>query len=117
MVIISFRNGTDWYKANWVFRQLSEGVAELFPGDAEVNLAMERAQAFGALCLDKLEVELASRIVRAIGAAVEQTLEGKIQGWKTIVPGNMDLQRQYLESMTELLGLLRKQLVSGEGQS
>ena len=52
MVIIQFKNGTDWYKANWVFRQLRADVAEAFPDDLELTTEMEKAEAFRMLSLD-----------------------------------------------------------------
>ena len=41
-VIIVFPDGTDWFKANWVFRQLAQDVSDHYSSDAEVCKAVER---------------------------------------------------------------------------
>ena len=40
-VIIVFPDGTDWFKANWVFRQLAHDVSDRYSSDAEVCNTMD----------------------------------------------------------------------------
>jgi hypothetical protein len=42
-VIIVFPDGRDWFKANWVFRQLAQDVSDRYSSDAEVCKAVEVA--------------------------------------------------------------------------
>jgi len=39
MVIIKFQDGTDWFKANWVFRQFTEDIVATFPNDTALTAA------------------------------------------------------------------------------
>jgi hypothetical protein len=109
MVIICLPNGTEWFNSNWVFRQLHADVVERFPDDAELHLEMEKAGAFGLLSLDSIEPVLASRILRAMRTVAEETVRGQIAGWLRGKPDDQEGQRTYLESMTELLELMRRQ--------
>jgi len=109
MVIIKFKDGTDWFKANWVFRQLAEDTMAAFPNDNALGLVLEKAQAFGALFLDSMEANAATSTLEALRKVAEETIQGKIQGWKGKRPEDKEGQQMYLESITELLGFLRKQ--------
>ena len=42
-VIIVFPNGTDWFRANWVFRQLAGDVSVHYRNDDSVCKALESA--------------------------------------------------------------------------
>lgn len=103
MVIIRFRNGADWYKANWVFRQLIADVIDIFPDDAALKHELEKAEAFGSLPLDRRDETVATRIIDAIKTVAQLTVEGKISGWKKSKPDDHEGQRMYLEAMSELL--------------
>jgi hypothetical protein len=109
MVIIVFRDGTDWSKANWVFRQLIDDIAETFPDDVELRRTMERARGLGGLFLDSMEQALASGIMRAIRTVAERTVDGRIQGWRRARPDDKEGQRMYLEAMSEILDIIRRQ--------
>src|SRR5262245_59828944 len=109
MVIIVFRDGTDWSEANWVFRQLIDDIAETFPDDVELRRTMEQARGLGGLFLDSMEQALASRIMRAIRTVAERTVDGRIQGWRRARPDDQEGQRMYLESMSELSDIIRRQ--------
>jgi hypothetical protein len=106
MVIITFQIGADWFKANWVFRQLAEDVSMKFPKNREVNSAMERAQWYGCLALDDMEKALASRVIEAIQQVAEETMQGKITGWIGRDGKDANGHRMYVESMKELLDLI-----------
>jgi hypothetical protein len=110
MVIIKFPNGNCWSKANWVFRQLSEDVIGNLPDDSELKLVMEKALAFRMLALNSMENEVRSKSLCAIRTIVEKTLEGKIAGWKESRPDDIEGHRMYIESITELLGLIKEQM-------
>lgn len=105
-VIIVFPNGTDWFKANWVFRQLAEDVSKSYPLDTEVNAEMEKAQAIGALFLNEMEKSLVSKVTDSLRTVAQDTLDGKIDGWRAEDECG---HRMYLESLTELLNLLQQQ--------
>ncbi len=109
MVIINFRGGGDWYNPNWVFRQLCADIREVSPGDVELHHELEKAGAFGLLPLDSLELALASRILRALRTVAEKTVDGRIPGWRKARPDDIDGQRMYLEAVSELLAITRRQ--------
>jgi len=109
MVIISFPNGTDWFKANWVFRQITEDVVAMFPDDAELKLLMEQAGALGGLSLESMKADLASRISRALRKVAESTIQGRTLGWRGTKPEDLDGHRMYLEAISELLSLINQQ--------
>jgi hypothetical protein len=113
MVIVKLRDGKDWYRANWIFRQLAQDVMATFSRDKDLALEMEKAQAFGALYLDSMEEERARKIFCAIKEVVAQTLEGKIQGWKGTKPSDVEGHRMYAESISDLMKLLKKEESGG----
>ncbi len=49
MFIIKFPDGTDRFKANWVFKQFAEHKTATFPNDAGLKQLLEKAQALGGL--------------------------------------------------------------------
>jgi hypothetical protein len=109
MVIISFPNGRDWYKANWVFRKLQKDIGESYPKDRELNREMEKASAFGALALASIEHKFGRHIVAAMKTVAAATVQGKLPGWAGEKPNDEDGQRMYLEAMTELLEIIEQQ--------
>jgi hypothetical protein len=109
MVVIHFEDGSEWFKANWVFRQFLEDVADASPEDAELRFSMEQADALGGLFLDSLEPLLASKLLRAMKAVAEGTIGGRIQGWSRTKPHDEDGQRMYLEALAELLAVIKRQ--------
>ena len=116
MVIITLRNGDDWYKANWVFRQLAEDVVETYPQDVELKFLMEQAEAVGGLSLDSMEEDRASKTLQAIRKVAEETIKGRIPGWKRKRPDDEAGQRMYLKSLAELLELIGKDVGTSDGE-
>ena len=109
MVIISFADGSDWFKANWVFRQLVYDVSQSYPEDDELINKLEQAQSLGALFPDSLkEGGLGSRILQALKKASEETLRGNetTEDMKNADPGGLQM---YREAIAELLAVLNKQ--------
>jgi hypothetical protein len=90
------------------FRPLAEDVCWAHAADAEICERMERAQDYGCLALADLEKRLCSRIVEALQSAAENTLQGRIEDWR---PHDENGRRQYLQTLTELLDLIKQQAV------
>src|SRR5262245_32436271 len=109
MIVIKFPSGTDWFKANWIFRQLAADVIASFPNDQALRLVMEKAQAFGGPFLDSMQAGAATSALEAIKKAAEETVQGKIQGWERTKPEDKDGQRMYRESIEELLNLIENE--------
>ena len=109
MVILKFQNGADWFKANWVFRQLADDMNMRFPDNEELKHTLEKAQAFGFLGLDSQNPD-AVTLPMSIKTTVEETINGKIMGWKRTHPEDEEGQQMYMQAMTELL----EQLSTGE---
>lgn len=109
MVIIVFPDGTDWYRPNWIFRQLAEDTMRAFPQDDALRLNLEVGQSHGALFLNRMEPDVANATIKAIKWVVEETVQDRIQGWKQARPEDKDGHRMYAESMEELLNILRQQ--------
>jgi predicted RNA-binding Zn ribbon-like protein len=110
MVIIRLVNGDEWYKSNWVFRQLAEDVAARFPDETDLRTLLDRAEALGMLRLDSLDKAAASQTLRAIDEVANETLRGKIQGWKRNKPEDVQGQRDYLAALCELRELIGKSI-------
>jgi hypothetical protein len=108
MFILQFQNGTDWFKANWIFRQFAEDIMAAFPEDTALRLLLEKAQAFGGLRLDSLEEEAVTSMLQAMRHVAENSIQGSIPGWKRTRPEDKDGQQMYLKSISELLDLLKK---------
>lgn len=106
MIIIKFKDGTDWFKANWIFKQLAEDVIAIFPNDRNLRSVMERAQAVGGVFFDSMEADVAAATVKAIKKVAEDTVQGRIQGWSATRPEDKDGQRMYFDSINELLRIL-----------
>src|SRR5258708_40084127 len=109
MVIISFPNGTDWYKPSWMSRQLQRDVVEMFPDQTDVNFEMEKGEAIGTLFLGSLEKTLAAKMLSALEAVVDATVDGRIEGWRKEKPNDLEGQRIYLEVLRELSSLIKEQ--------
>ncbi len=107
MVLIRFSDGNEWFKANWVFRQLGADLAARFAGDLDLKTLIERAEAFGTLDLGSSESGLAARATKALLEVATATLRGEIQGWKGTKPEDEDGQRLYLSALGELCELIQ----------
>ena len=106
MVIIKFPDGADWYKANWVFRQFANDILAVSSDDAELQFAFKEASAIGALFLDRMEVALQGRAIRVMKEVAQQTLSGKIAGWKAAQSSEKSPEQMYSSSIAELLEML-----------
>ncbi len=98
-VIILFPNGTEWFKANWVFRQLAHDVFNRYSKDAELCKALEVAEALGALDLKEIDDGLRRRVMAALSAVAMDTINGTIAGWR---PHDMKEHALYCEAVSEL---------------
>jgi hypothetical protein len=109
MVIVQFPNGTDWFRANWVFRQLAADTIAEFPGDEALAFALKRAEAVGALFLNSLDEATAAKLLTALEKVARDTLSRAVEGWIASRPDDAKGQEMYLESMAELLELIDRQ--------
>jgi acetyl-CoA acetyltransferase len=109
MVIITFPDGSDWFKANWAFRQLAHDTSTVFPDDATVFDLMEKGEAFGHLALDAMDPDCSDRVMRALMVVGQEITNGDLPGWLGTHPGDADGQRMYLEAVRELLEALGRQ--------
>lgn len=107
MVIICFPDGRDWFNPNWVYRQLSADVAATYPDDADLQRIFLHGQYNHGLLLDRLKPEEASKIMEVLKTVAQAALDGKTPGWLSEHPEDLDGQRMYLESMSELLEAMR----------
>jgi hypothetical protein len=105
-VIIVFPDGPDWFKANWVFRQLARDVSHRYGSDAEVCKAVEGAEAVGALDLKKMNDGLRRRLMEALTAVAMDTIKGTIAGWR---PHDAKEHALYCEAISELAKRLEGQ--------
>ncbi len=103
MVIVT-RHGKDWFKANWVYRQLAADVAARFSEDLEVASAVDRGLSFGALFPDELEPVLASRVVSAMRVVARETVTGALSSRK----GALDESAHgtYVSAIEDLLSVI-----------
>jgi hypothetical protein len=105
-VIIVFPDGTDWFKANWVFRQLAQDVSDRSSSDAEVCKAVEAAEALSALDLKKMNDGLRRRVMEALATVAMGTIKGTIAGWR---PNDAKEHALYCEAVSELAKCLAGQ--------
>lgn len=105
-VIIVFPDGTDWFKANWVFRQLAQDVSQRYGPDAEVCKAVEAAEGVGALDLKKMNGGLRRRVMEALTTVAMDTIQGTIAGWR---PNDAKDHALYCEAVSELAKCLAGQ--------
>ena len=98
-VVIVLPNGTDWFKANWVFRQLAQDVSSRYQTLADVCKALELAQAVGSLDLKGMDEKLCSNVMEAIKTVAEETISGAIDGWRPHDPRD---HAMYCEALGEL---------------
>jgi hypothetical protein len=107
MVIIHFVDGSEWYKANWVFRQLAGDLVAHCPDDADLKITLERAEALGLLKFDYLGNDLAARLKTAMLEVATATQAGTILGWKGSRPNDKQGHDDYLEALKELAEMIR----------
>ncbi len=103
MVIVTFQNGSDWYKTNWVFRQFSQDAIARFPEQCELRDTLEMAQACGMLKLASNEGPVIATVQKLKVVATE-TISGAIKGWAGTQPEDIDGQRLYLGAIRETFG-------------
>jgi hypothetical protein len=105
-VIILLPNGTDWFKANWVFRQLAEDVSNRYRNDDGVCKTLELAQAFGSLDMEIMDEGLRCKVMHAVKTVAEETVSGTIEGWR---PDDRRGHAMYCEALSELAKLIEQQ--------
>ena len=109
-VIILLPNGKDWFKANWVFRQLAEDVSNRYRNDDGVCKTLELAQAFGSLDMEIMDEGLRRKVMHAVKTVAEETVSGTIEGWR---PDDKRAHAMYCEAMSELAKLIEQQQMRG----
>jgi hypothetical protein len=107
-VIVKFSDGSDWFRANWFFRQLRADITKLFPTDIELHSVLEIGQAFGLFDIAEQKPEVAERTLHAMKAAARATIQGQLKGVLEQRPNDVEGERMYLESMRELLERIDK---------
>jgi len=105
-VSIVFPNGTEWFKANWVFRQIVEDVSARYQNDEGIRTALELAQTLGSLDLKQMDGHLRHIVMQAISTIAEETASGTIKGWR---PDDQREHAMYCEALSELAQLIRQQ--------
>jgi hypothetical protein len=105
-VIIVLPNGTDWVKANWVFRQLAQDVFNRYGNDAELCKALEEAEALGGFDLNKMGDDLRRRAMGALKAVALDTISGAVPGWR---PHDPREHAMYCEAVSELAEMIEGQ--------
>ena len=98
-VLIVFPDGSDWFKANWVFRQLKQDVSGRYRRDAEICKALDVAEALGTLDLKKMENDLCRRLMEALSVVATDTINGSIAGWR---PHDAKEHSLYCQAVSEL---------------
>lgn len=98
-VLIVFPDGSNWFKANWVFRQLAQDVSDRYSSDAELCKAVDVAEALGTLDLKKMENDLCRRVMEALSVVATDTINGSIAGWR---PHDAKEHALYCEAVSEL---------------
>jgi hypothetical protein len=104
MMIIVFPDGSDWDRANWVFRRFAEDILETVPDDPELREELEKAQAFGTLFLDKMEPDLQRRVMEIMKDVAMLTM-AEARKWMVDQRGD-EVVLQYVSSILELLNML-----------
>lgn len=98
-VLIKFPDGTDWFKANWVFRQLASDVSDRYQDDVEVCAALKVAEANSMLDLHKMNDGTRRKLLEALSTVAKRTIEGSIAGWR---PHDAREHAIYCEAVSEL---------------
>lgn len=110
MVIIKLTNDVDWFRANWIYRQLVEDTMEKYPHDEELKQLLKMGGAIGTLFVNELHEPVHSRILKALKTVAEGTIAGDIRGWDLKGAGDESGRRMYIEALTELLSLIDRRL-------
>jgi hypothetical protein len=109
-VIIVLPNGTDWFRANWVFRQLASDVSVRYRNDDSVCKALESAEALGSLDLKDMDEELCRKVMQAIKTVAEETISGTIEGWRPHDEGGHAMYREALSELAKLISSKKTRL-------
>jgi hypothetical protein len=105
-VIIVLPNGTDWVKANWVFRQIAQDVFNRYGNDEELCKALEEAEVLGGFDLKKMGDDLRRRAMGALKAVALDTISGAVPGWR---PHDPREHAMYCEAVSELAEMIKGQ--------
>jgi hypothetical protein len=104
MVIIVLPNDTDWFYANWVFRQLASDVVTRYP-DRDICETLEQAAAVGMLDLKAMDDEkLVEKLITALRDVAEDTVNGALSP----LPADHSGAKMYRETMAELVTKIDK---------
>ena len=104
-VIIRLPNGVEWFRANWIFRQLAKDVRAFSSDNRDVHVAVERAEAYGILDLQSMDARTSADLVSAFRHVAKETADGGIEGWR---PSDSQGREMYLRSLSELAELIAK---------
>jgi hypothetical protein len=101
MGIITFGPNKDWYKANWRFRRLMRDTRATRPTDAEFQEELIQADAFQALILEEIDLDLRLRILDSMRAAAQSVINDAGGALR----GDMDEEgyAMYRKTLTELI--------------
>jgi hypothetical protein len=108
-VIIVFPNGRDWFKANWVFRQLAQDITTRHSNDAELCKVFEVAEALGGLDLKQMDDGQRKRVMEAMRHVALDTVSGAIGGWR---PNDPKEHAMYCDAVSELAKLIEDQRIA-----
>jgi hypothetical protein len=84
----------------------SLSVSSHYRNDDDVCKALELARAFGSLDLKKMDEHLRYKVMQAIKAVAQETINGSIEGWR---PHDQKDRAMYCEALSELVKLIQQQ--------
>lgn len=113
MVLLKFKEGIDWYTANWVFRQFAAHLIDACPNDEPLQKILTRIQSNAGLRFERLEAKEATATLAAMKTVAANLLIADSHRWTELSPDDLNSQKQYLASLTELLTAMAK----AEGKS
>jgi len=105
MILITFPDGTDWFKANWVFREFSVEIAAMFTNDEGVLSDIERIYCNGGINFAGEDPVRSAHLAGALRRAAAQTVLKDSSEWRFSDP---ERHRAYIESVKELRDLLAR---------
>lgn len=105
-MIIRLQNGTEWYKANWIFRQLAKDILQRYAEDNELNFELQKAEALGGIYFDSLDKEISDKLLTAI-KEVAQLIIAEGAGDSKGTKSNEAEHHMYYDAIIELLHLIK----------
>ncbi len=110
MIIIDFKDGTDWYRPNWMYRQLCDDIRARYPDEVGLLQEMDNSAAYGHLNLPALDPAMSSMIMTAMKTVA---MEADARGWtnrKISHPEDLAGEDTYLSSLRSLAELIQRQV-------